>query len=171
MPPGHYPRKKKTTPCRRCGGSEFSNPPSASGRRCLVCRRISAARWREQYPERQRESQKQSDARRSNEKWLWTWAKVRAKKIGVPFTIRVEDIVIPLVCPVLGIPLSRAVGRHGHHDASPTLDRIDPARGYIRDNIAVISWRANRLKGDATVSEMASVLAYMRTNRAFRLVG
>jgi hypothetical protein len=33
-------------------------------------------------------------------------------------------------------------------------DRKDNARGYVKDNVRVISWRANRLKSDATLEEL-----------------
>lgn len=78
-------------------------------------------------------------------------AKMRAKKKGLPFSLTVEDIVIPAVCPYFGIPLKAADGRM--NDNSPSLDRISPASGYVPGNVEVISWRANRLKGDGTAEE------------------
>ena len=80
-------------------------------------------------------------------------ARARAREAGVPFTIGVEDIVIPTHCPILGIPLFRTKGRGGG-DNSPSLDRIEPERGYVPGNVIVISNRANRLKSDATVKEL-----------------
>lgn len=67
------------------------------------------------------------------------------------FNLTVEDIVIPKTCPVLGITLEMNSVRS---DTSPTLDRIDNDKGYEKDNVIVVSWRANRLKADATVDEM-----------------
>lgn len=52
--------------------------------------------------------------------------------------------MIPETCPVLGIPLTIGGKRS---PSSPSLDRIDPALGYVPGNIRVISDRANRLKG------------------------
>jgi hypothetical protein len=40
---------------------------------------------------------------------------------------------------------------------SATVDRIWPARGYVRGNIIVISHRANTLKSDATPTELRAV--------------
>ena len=37
---------------------------------------------------------------------------------------------------------------------SPSVDRIDPKKGYTPDNIRVISWRANSLKSDASLKEL-----------------
>lgn len=93
-------------------------------------------------------------------KVLWRSARIRAEKRGLAFDLTVEDIVIPSHCPVLGLPLHVSDGT-GFRDHSPTIDRIDNAGGYVRGNIQVISWRANRIKCDATVDEMRKLLAYM----------
>lgn len=76
------------------------------------------------------------------------------------FTIEPADIVIPEYCPVLDIPLMR--GRGSSTPNSPTLDRIWPALGYIPGNVAVISHRANTIKGDATSAELTRVLSWLR---------
>jgi|GEM_PF-6766596 len=66
----------------------------------------------------------------------------RAREKEVPHDISVEDIEIPAVCPILGIPLKRSpTGRS--HAASPTLVTIDYARGYVLGNIAVVSFKAS----------------------------
>ena len=87
-------------------------------------------------------------------------AKRRAQEEGVPFLLRLDDIVIPQHCPVLGIPLRKAQG--GFNFNSPSLDRYDPALGYIRSNVTVISMRANMLKKDATIKEIVSLARWMR---------
>lgn len=97
---------------------------------------------------------------------LWRSAKLHAKEKGVPFTISVEDIVIPEFCPVLGMKLCPKVGqgrqnRHSIGD-SPTIDRVDNTRGYEPGNICVISGRANHLKSNGTAEEIEAVLNYIR---------
>jgi hypothetical protein len=69
----------------------------------------------------------------------------------VPFSITMQAIVIPPVCPVLGIPIVLGEQRSGN---SPSLDRITPKLGYVPGNVRVISDKANRLKGDRTLSEL-----------------
>ena len=82
-------------------------------------------------------------------------AKQRAKKGGIKFNLKPGDIQVPEKCPLLGIPIKR--GR-GHCCAgSPTLDRINPSRGYIKDNVWVISYRANLIKSNATPEEIIMV--------------
>jgi hypothetical protein len=79
-------------------------------------------------------------------------ARTRAKNKGLPFNIDQSDIVIPDICPVLGIPIDRQL--ENMNDNSPSLDRIRPSLGYVKGNIRVISQRANRLKCDGTAAEM-----------------
>ena len=80
-------------------------------------------------------------------------ARARAQKAGVPFDLSPDDIVIPAVCPVLGIPLRRGADRA----SAPSLARLVPARGYVRGNVIVVSMRANRLKSDATMDELETI--------------
>ncbi len=86
---------------------------------------------------------------------MWKDAEKRAKKFGLQFDLDVEDIAVPEVCPVLGIPLKYGVGKRT--GASPSLDRLRPELGYVKGNVAVISWRANDLKRDATPDELRRV--------------
>lgn len=91
-------------------------------------------------------------------------AKYRAKQKNIVFTLDVEDIIIPEVCPVLGIPLSIG-NRMKNRDNSPSIDRIDNSKGYTKDNIEVISNRANRLKSDATAEELRMVANHVSKTR------
>jgi hypothetical protein len=93
--------------------------------------------------------EKKSDDRRYK---MFHNAKHRAKKKGLPFTITIEDIVIPDKCPLLGIEL---VSTNDKRDPrNPSLDQVVAGNGYTPDNIQVISSRANWLKGDATLTEL-----------------
>lgn len=92
---------------------------------------------------------------------MWNGAKSRAKSKGLDFNLVIDDIVIPELCPVLGVPLK--VSTTGKADEySPSLDRFDNNKGYVVGNIAVISYRANRIKVDATIEEVEKVLLYMK---------
>lgn len=84
-------------------------------------------------------------------------ARKRAISKGLPFDLTPEDIHIPSICPVLGITLSAT----GHKDFRPTIDRLVPARGYVKGNVKIISFRANRIKSDATEAEFRLILEYM----------
>jgi len=88
---------------------------------------------------------------------LWAAAKERADKTGIPFDIELDDIQIPEVCPVLGIPIDMRLGRGRRQPDSPSLDKFVPDKGYTKGNIQVISWRANWLKNNGTVEEWVRI--------------
>lgn len=95
-------------------------------------------------------------------KYLINHARIRAKKHGLEFDLTEEDLgCIGTHCPVLGIPYNLAAC-HATKDYSPSLDRIDNAKGYIKGNVQVISWRANRLKSNGTIEEFEKIAAYLR---------
>lgn len=93
---------------------------------------------------------------------MWKAAKTRAEKRGIEFNIGEEDIIIPDVCPLLNIPLS--FGTKEDYNNSPSLDRIDNTKGYIKGNIWVISKKANTMKNSASLEELqtfcANILRY-----------
>lgn len=82
---------------------------------------------------------------------IWQRAHRRATQRRVPFSISVQSIVIPVTCPALGIPIILGEKRS---DNSPSLDRLVPENGYVPGNVRVISDKANRLKGDRTLSQL-----------------
>jgi len=84
---------------------------------------------------------------------LWKQAKDSSKQRGLDFTITQEDIIIPTHCPYLGIALTN-IRDGGRQDTNISLDRIDNTKGYVKDNIQVISSKANYMKRDATIPEL-----------------
>jgi len=88
------------------------------------------------------------------EKRLFYGAKNRAKKRGLEFSITLADIVMPKKCPVFGIPIFKTNGEFKFDPNCASLDRIDNSRGYTRDNVWVISGKANFIKKDATIDEL-----------------
>ncbi len=98
------------------------------------------------------------------EKNLWHNAKKRAKRKNLPFEIKITDLKLPKLCPVLGIPLyidppkKKGDGRGGH---GYSIDKIDNNKGYTKDNICIISDRANRLKSDGTLEEFKKIVKYI----------
>lgn len=84
--------------------------------------------------------------------------KSNCKKNGIDFDLTLDDVIVPENCPVLGIPLEHSKGRVS--DNSPSIDRINPNGGYTKDNIIVVSWKANRLKSNASVDELIRVAMF-----------
>lgn len=164
--------------CKRCGAQEMPDQMASPS----VCRSCESARHRAYYKARPERSRLATDTwRKSNpekvaagnsrrraehfDKFLFRIAKRRAAVRGLEFTITLQDVRIPEVCPVLGLVLS--TDRQGRRKGfplpfTPTLDRIDNTKGYVPGNVAVISWRANELKKDATLDELEKVLLWVR---------
>lgn len=92
---------------------------------------------------------------------LLSQARLRALDAGLAFELTLADITIPTTCPVLGIPLVLGA-RRDQKDYSPSIDRIDSTRGYTKDNVIIVSWRANRIKSDATVVELCQLYEYYK---------
>ena len=46
------------------------------------------------------------------------------------------------------------VGEKRVHKGSPTVDRVDNDKGYVKGNIAVISYYANSIKQDSNSKEL-----------------
>lgn len=65
-----------------------------------------------------------------------------ARRFSVPIDITADDIVIPARCPAFDIPLQRSNGVAG--EASPSIVRIEPALGYVKGNVVVMSAKAAR---------------------------
>ena len=115
-------------------------------------------KWRTENKEKVNEYGRDNKIR-NTKGMLLTAAKRRAKLGNYEFSIFKEDITIPDVCPILGIPLY-----HGSHNKynSPSLDKIIPEKGYIPGNVQVISWRANMLKNNATIDELEKIFNFLK---------
>jgi hypothetical protein len=105
--------------------------------------------------------------RRNPENYILQGARQRAKKDGLPFDLTRDDIIIPTICPVLGCELKMSSGKPSN--CSPSIDRIQPELGYVKGNVRIISWRANDVKGNATIEELQKILAYMISELAKKL--
>lgn len=122
-------------------------------------------RWRAKNPDKFEASQKKSESvrttayRKDPAYYLWRTAKVRAKALGVPFEITVEDVVLPDLCPILQVPINVLAS---DWQSGASLDKVDNTLGYIPGNVRVISRKANRLKADATLEQIERIAMYMR---------
>ena len=44
-----------------------------------------------------------------------------------------------------------------NNDLTPSIDRIDPKKGYVKENINFVSMKANRIKTDETIDKIRKV--------------
>jgi hypothetical protein len=89
-------------------------------------------------------------------------ARYRAKRKGIKFNLEVSDIKIPKNCPVLKIPLTKGGSNGGPRGGSPSLDRINNKKGYVKGNVQVISHRANTMKHCATNKELLLFASWVK---------
>ena len=135
---------------------------------CKICDKVRNREIQLKYKEKYKEaykvknlSEEKLNKRRAKDrekyrenpaKNLISKAKQRSKKKGLDFNIEESDIIIPKVCPLLNIPIIQGV--KGDYGNTPSLDRIDPTKGYTKDNIWVISMKANTMKSNASRGEL-----------------
>jgi hypothetical protein len=143
---------------------EFAVAPKSSTGRMWACKTcmenkpkdISDTAYRRKYDKEFRKNlnqHKRQEFRDHIEQYIWFRAKQRAAKYGYDFNLEVSDIVIPKICPVLEVPIE--IGTKDSYEYSPSLDRIDNSKGYIKGNVWVISKKANSMKNSATPEELS----------------
>ena len=85
--------------------------------------------------------------------------KGKAKHQGYDFNLSVEDIHIPLFCPILGIELDPTAKKPAPNCLS--VDRIDNSKGYVKGNVCIVSYLGNLQKRDNTIESLKRILNYM----------
>lgn len=164
-----------THTCNTCGAEKpaeafFKQRAKKSGLfgSCKSCERKRNQAWIDANRERFRHLNRNATnlkRRRDPVRAMLCLARSRCKKTGQEFSLTQADIVIPKTCPVLGIPLSFGLGRGkgqslAERDGRASLDRIDNSKGYVPGNVVVVSYRANRLKSDATATELLKIARF-----------
>lgn len=139
---------------------------------CSIC----AADWATAYQRRRYFSNpgQTRSVRRDNRaanivKRLLSEAKYRSKKNSIEFNLVPDDLVLSETCPCCnGEMRAKNEGdyQNGPLDCSPSIDRFDPNRGYVKGNVALICWRCNSLKKDATVDELRAIIRWMESHQA-----
>lgn len=95
------------------------------------------------------------------EKRIYSSIRNRATRDNIDFNLTIDDIKIDKYCPILGIELDTSYGKRKENSVS--VDRIDNSKGYVKGNIVLCSWRANRLKSSATIEEVEKIYLFMKT--------
>lgn len=117
----------------------------------------------ERIPKQGREGTQRYRQRHPERTMLYN-AKYRAKQDGLRFSITEKDVIIPKLCPILGMPLEVQCGVHRNN--SPSIDRINPKFGYTKGNVQVISHRANYIKNNETDPRVFEAIAlYLRKQK------
>jgi len=110
-----------------------------------------------------KECDKQRVYSRDKRKILINAAKKRAKDTNLDFNLDINDIILSQYFPFLGIELQ--FNHTNARDNSYSIDRIDPNKGYIKGNIQIISFKANTIKNNASLSDIEKVYLYMKQHQ------
>jgi len=166
-------RRKSETyiPCKPCKHGHFKR--YIKTKRCVECRILynienekDIKDSHKAYYQKNKEHllPKQNSWRVENpERVMLLSAKARAKLKGLEFNLVESDIVIPKYCPVFPeIELIRTKGRWSNN--SPSLDRVDNSKGYVKGNIRVISNQANMLKSNGTIELFKRLIVYIESS-------
>ena len=123
------------------GENWFKSSVSKGIYRCSSCEGLRRRAYKQSNPERT----------------LLNTARNGAKRRGLGFMLALEDICIPAVCPLLGIPLVWDAYGKPYSDNTPSLDRKDSSKGYTPENVWVVSWLANKIMATATAEQVRTV--------------
>lgn len=117
---------------------------------CKICNNKQANIWVKNNHEKVILMKKE---RRKDIKYsLLESAKTRSLKKNITFDISINDIIVPEYCPALNIKLIKSTNRLSSN--SPSIDRINPNKGYTKDNIQILSFKANAMKNNASKEEL-----------------
>jgi len=148
------PLEKQCSKCRRVLSVEmfFKEASAPDGLRCdcKQCKKKIEDKWTTQNP---------ITVQTGN---MIRGARKRAKDKKIPFDLDYDYIrsIVTSHCPIFGTPLEWSALRNNGNiplPNSPSLDRIDPGRGYVKGNVWIISHRANQIKSDASHDELKLV--------------
>ena len=169
---------------RRKTDPEFRERVNAQYRACyqktIKPRQDADPEHRARMREYHRKLRENPEHRKKMYDWQWIWRGRnrishlvkhvirRCRKSGMPCDVEYMmgfcDLK-PTHCPCCGAELNygrQDKGHHGPRPNGPSFDRIDTLRGYVVGNVAIICWRCNAIKRDATLSELVQIVAYMK---------
>lgn len=170
--------------CTKCGDIKevhlFSKVRSGRGSWCKACMAANATEWRRSNRERSLASTKAwreaniERSRASVKAWHQSpkgWARFaagnaakRAIKAGVPFSIDGAYLMAmanrTLNCPSCNRSL--AYGGEMNAPQNASVDRVVSDLGYVPGNVAILCFRCNSIKRDASWSELLQVACWLK---------
>lgn len=158
-----YLRKKTGTPlgkyckeCKRERGRERWNQPGEHRERGLLKKKEYQKENRQAFLDY---GEKYYASKVGRAKILLKSAKLRGAKLGIDID---ESFILNLMendsCSVTNIKFdynrSKTTTKNPY---APSLDRIDSKRGYLKDNVRLVIWQYNLMKGEISDDELFSI--------------
>ena len=124
--------------------------------------REKCARWNERNPGKSRAALRK---RRAERPWYQALhgAGDRARKFTLDFDLTVDwaQATYTGFCALTNIPFivaaQQEAGKSGGRPYSPSIDRINPLKGYTQDNCRWVLFAVNSFKGTMTDQEMLTI--------------
>lgn len=163
--------------CNKCGEmknlNDFHNDKNRKDGKFITCKQCHYAYMRDRYarPEVRKKALERHSKNQSNLEYR-NAAKLRSQKFYNSFEGRVKTLFAGVyrrqsnatvtiekirqllsggVCPVTGIEFDLISGARkngvNYHPFSPSVDKIDPRLGYTDENIRIVIWQYNAMKG------------------------
>lgn len=176
----------------KANAENFTKSASCRGGITSICRSCSRSylkKWKtnrkDQLAKRRKElyhqNEKNISAKHEREQWLADPHRMRAKQMKKSMQLRHRQKGIPLdsryfsikklaqmltetpICPCCSKVMEPGQKLNGApYDNAPSVDRIKPALGYVEGNVAILCWRCNNLKRDATTKELEQIISWMK---------
>lgn len=155
--------------CSKCGEmkplSEFSKQTSAKDGRQSECKECARKYSREYHRSGRLAAVRRANPASCQLSDMVKGSRKRAKEKNLAHNIDVKylrSLGLPSHCPYLGIKLRWKVQcglgvKGGAFPESPSIDRIDSSKGYVKGNVIIVSHRANSIKNDANEQELYKI--------------
>jgi len=92
---------------------------------------------------------------------LYYSSKARAKREGIPFNLVRDDIVERVLfghCEATGAKFDFRRSKKWHRQPlGPSLDRVNPKKGYTRNNVKVVTWQFNVAKNEYGLEDLLAM--------------
>lgn len=158
-----------TATCRKCSAEYHRQWDRAHPEKAAKARERERARSRIRAREREIENSRRAPYHH-RAKILRSGIKVRSRERNVPVDLSLYTVQYLLswlqrqsTCECCGVTLAIERRFNGQKcDTSPSLDRIVPSLGYVAGNVALLCWRCNNLKRDATSDELMTIALWMK---------
>ena len=137
--------------CKGCSSMEFKAYSSTDNYKERLARQVE-----------QNKKLKQEDPIKRWARDAYYNTRQRATKLGLTFNLTKEWLITnaPSHCPLLDIELVYNADKSVENTAS--VDRKDSAQGYTIENCKIISFKANRIKSNASIDEITLLVKNMK---------
>lgn len=163
----------------------MAGKPKLTEEQRIINRKAQIKAWRDKNPyydqkyyEENKDATKiklQENYRKIKEKQPWVLmlrnVRNRAKQKNLEFNLDSDYLksIWTDTCPIFKVKLYPAVFESGQsrnhkskaHDYSPSLDRIDSSKGYVKGNVMIMSYRANVIKNSGTALEHRQIAEFL----------